>query len=383
MNRKRPCPSSTEPTVPHNNQHLHTIHLCAYLLLALVLVPSAPLRVEAFGTVGINHQLSREHTIRSAFTSSSLRRDTSLCVSTLSPPPQHLEWLKSQDEQERRFKRAQQTSSTTPQKRHPVLPFTLFSPPEQHILDSHHQENHNNTHTQSLSAKEAWAASFTTVEALRDTFGRNRNPLWGDLDARTTRRLYKTLLPRALLELYHTHGASSEDLAPLAYRARVAAKKYARERCELPARIAASLFDGFRQFRKYGRFQVSGISYPQLWEKYATQIMEEEDFADEQDLTSKVCYKILEKSCETNKQVDSLFLSDEEDLQEITRKLEQDVYDLLEDEPEDHNTWAIRRYKILRTLLRIRRQMEGRSYTEKDDRAAMHAVMQDLAETPE
>lgn len=105
--------------------------------------------------------------------------------------------------------------------------------------------------------------------------------------------------------------------------------------------------------------------------------MEEQNFENEQDLTSKVCYKILEKSCETNQHVDALFLHDKEDLHDIARKLEQDVYDLLAHKPQDKNLWAVRRYKILRTLLRIRRKMEGRAYTETDDKAALEAALED------
>mmetsp|Transcript_12148 Transcript_12148/g.29503 ORF Transcript_12148/g.29503 Transcript_12148/m.29503 type:complete len:390 (+) Transcript_12148:307-1476(+) len=372
--RKRPRSEHWSSLPKNNNNHMvsgspnQRRFLC--LCLALTTVLLSP--VEGFG-IAANHHASRT---AAATTTTSSSRTTSrhLSSSTLAPPPHHMEWLRFQDDLEKRKAKNQQQQSNNKKQ---VLPLTLFKAPEKTALS-----NSTATNTGSdtaLSAKEAWAASFTTVEALRDTFGRNQNVVWGDLDASTTRRLYKTLLPRALLELYHCHGASSEDLAPLAYRARVAAKKYARERSELPARLGANLLDGWRQFCTYGKFEASGMSYPQLWEKYATQILQEENFENEQDLTSRVCYRILQKSCETNKRVDSLFLSDEQDLQDITLKLEQEVYDLLEHEPEDKNLWAIRRYKILKTLLRIRRKMEGHSFTETDDKAAMRAVLEDAA----
>ena len=41
-----------------------------------------------------------------------------------------------------------------------------------------------------------WAGRYTSVEALREHFGTNQNKVWGDLQASTARRLYKTLLPR-------------------------------------------------------------------------------------------------------------------------------------------------------------------------------------------
>jgi hypothetical protein len=207
--------------------------------------------------------------------------------------------------------------------------------------------------------KEQWAAKYTSVDALRKTFGTNRNGIWGDLDPQTTRRLYKTLLPRALLELHCTavnscagtsislntvsttksdtvSPASSmddssthdqeqspllllhpEDLAPLAYQARVAAKLYARERCVLPARIAANLIDGFRQWKKYGQFHCHGMSYQQLWDKYASVILHDVhknqyDLTVE-DVTAKICLKILERSCQTNPAVDQLVNCPQED----------------------------------------------------------------------
>ena len=116
--------------------------------------------------------------------------------------------------------------------------------------------------------KQEWAARYTTLNGLRETFGSNRNKLWGDLDPTTTRRLYKSLLPTALCELVLDLGVRPEELAPLAYEARKAAKLYARERCHVPARVAASLYDGFRQFKRYGKFQPSGMSYDQVWDKY-------------------------------------------------------------------------------------------------------------------
>jgi len=193
--------------------------------------------------------------------------------------------------------------------------------------------------------KDEWALKYTSVDALRHTFGTNRNAFWGDLPASTARRLYKTLLPRALLELVKL-GVQPQDLAPLAYRARVAAKLYARERCALPARIAANLYDGFRQWRRYGTFNTSGMTYQQIWNKYRQVILQEDDCRDltDEDVTAKICLRILERSCATNEMVDRLVLSQhpkhpnkkraaaaatDQELQEFTEKLECDVRRLL------------------------------------------------------
>lgn len=155
--------------------------------------------------------------------------------------------------------------------------------------------------------KAEWAARYTSLAGLREAFGSNRNRLWGDLDAATARRLYKTLLPTALCELVLDLGVTAEELAPLAYAARRAAKLYARERCRVPARVAANLYDGARQWRRYGRFQPAGMSYEQVWDKYYSQWCDA--CGSEEEVVSKTCKTILEKSCQTNEMIDRWLLS--------------------------------------------------------------------------
>ncbi|OEU12978.1 hypothetical protein FRACYDRAFT_243314 [Fragilariopsis cylindrus CCMP1102] len=120
--------------------------------------------------------------------------------------------------------------------------------------------------------KHEWAKRYTSQQGLREAFGSNRNKFWGDLDAKTARRLYKKLLfPTALSELILELGDDvirPEELSPLAYEARKAAKLYVRERCRVPSRVGAYLFDGIRQFRKHGKFQMDGVTYEQLWIRY-------------------------------------------------------------------------------------------------------------------
>jgi hypothetical protein len=188
--------------------------------------------------------------------------------------------------------------------------------------------------------KREWADLCTSVHSLREVFGENENKLWGDLDGSTTRRLYKTLLPRALLELYKL-GLHPEELAPLAYQARLAAKLYARERCIVPARFTAIGYDGFRQLMRYGKFQEQGLSFKQLWDKYEAKIMKEMDTEGltSQDVAAKICLEILERSCRTNEGVDRLILrpSDvqamedhKQDIDNLTQQLEKDVRAILE-----------------------------------------------------
>jgi hypothetical protein len=272
--------------------------------------------------------------------------------------------------------------------------------------------------------KAAWAAKYTSVSSLRTTFGTNKNKIFGDFDPFTTRRLYHTLLPRALLELRglrdvilelssSSSSSSNEDekeeekkrvdrssssttnrsiaskttnnsnggnnqqsssssssssdnnnkadliikqelkeLAPLAYQARVAAKKYARERSRLPGRIGSMLYDGYRQWRRYGKWDHAGMSWDQVWAKYEDQVLGEvmeemmlasssseeeveEELAttaagatlfnnygndlDDEELTARICLRILERSVATNEMVDKLFRRTDEEEEDISK----------------------------------------------------------------
>ena len=287
-------------------------------------------------------------------------------------------------------------------------------------LKSSKDSNSSSNNTSSNSRKDyerrkaAWAAKYTSVSTLRKSFGSNRNRLWGDFNPTTTRRLYHTLLPRALLELRGLrdgllsntmketgedgekdgkkgkqqktrNGTSNEDkriedsidtssvgednylqqelkeLAPLAYQARLAAKKYARERSQLPGRLGSMLYDGYRSWRRYGKWKSTGMTWEQVWNKYEDQVLREameelEDASakeanailsesstfessndgiegmdtstspkaggedlDDEELTARICLRILERSVVTNKSIDKLFLrrlAEEEDSDE-------------------------------------------------------------------
>jgi hypothetical protein len=169
--------------------------------------------------------------------------------------------------------------------------------------------------------KQEWVTRYTTLNGLRDAFGGNRNKVWGDLDPVTTRKLYKSLLPTALCELVLDLGVRPEELAPLAYAARKAAKLYARERSCVPARIAATAYDGFRQLKRYGKFQPAGMSYDQVWDKYRRLTYLETSNSStsaqsnrlsslpnsgwsEEEIVARTCMKIIESSCRTNPQID-------------------------------------------------------------------------------
>jgi len=176
---------------------------------------------------------------------------------------------------------------------------------------------------------------YGSLEALQATFG--AGPPLGDLTPEETRRLYHSLLPRSLLGLHEMELLNPEELAPLAYKARIAAKEYARSRCIWTGRLATYAFDQYRNLRDRGRFGSSSLTWEEIWEKYEAQIMMEEENAkssngkkEKETLSMRVYLRILERSCETNKAFDSLFLTDADEendrhFGEISSKLENDV----------------------------------------------------------
>lgn len=148
--------------------------------------------------------------------------------------------------------------------------------------------------------------ALPSVDLLREAYGPRRN-FWGDLSARETRRFYHELLPVSIRlealagrspnamdtvdgeaegsddvldptvgggrsggglaavvdaggvgEGLGTGALSLEEQAWLASTARHAARLYARERCALPSRVLAHLYDGLRHLKNYGTFRCAG-----------------------------------------------------------------------------------------------------------------------------
>ena len=115
--------------------------------------------------------------------------------------------------------------------------------------------------------RKAWEDKYGSADALCRTFGGCANPVWGDLDGEATRELYHTLLPRSLWALQEADILQPEELAPLAYQARMAAKEYARRRSTLPNRLLAMGFDGYRSWKREGNpLNTKGLTWKDLWE---------------------------------------------------------------------------------------------------------------------
>jgi len=212
--------------------------------------------------------------------------------------------------------------------------------------------------------KRAWLAKYGSCDALQKTFGDERR---SGLTPQQTRALYHALLPRSLLALSDMGVLDPTDLAPLAYQARIAAKEYARSRCNVKGKILTFVFDQYRSFKSGKGFLFNGanpsMTWDDLYDKYETQIMEQEreranaidddddddDDDEEQDndgntvteldddeITMKVFLRIIEKSCSTNEAFDGLFLNQDkadeegdEDLAAISTQLEKDIQSIL------------------------------------------------------
>jgi len=199
--------------------------------------------------------------------------------------------------------------------------------------------------------KREYEALYASVDSLRDHFGANKNALFGDLSVTEARQLYKKLLPRLVLELYHK-GIREEDLAPLAYEARKAAKQYTRERSRIHARFLATAYEVFRQFSRYGQYQPQGMTYNQLIDRYREPTSEDED----EEAMKEVYVKILMKSCQTNDHVDRWALganySDEKSRTELSDpdQLEKEIMELLEGH-------ATARFRYLRFVVGVRKSL--------------------------
>jgi hypothetical protein len=196
--------------------------------------------------------------------------------------------------------------------------------------------------------RQQWMERYGSLEALQSTFGTG-----ADLSPEQTRRLYHALLPRSLLGLYEWKLMNPEELAPMAYHARMAAKQYARSRSVWYARAFTALVDQYRNLRGQlagDNHKSASMTWEQIWSKYEAQIVREEcahvlesddtnkkkkkEFQD-QDLTMRIYLRILEKSCATNQAFDQMFLTtsnstDELDaLSQVGLQLEQDVREIL------------------------------------------------------
>lgn len=96
-------------------------------------------------------------------------------------------------------------------------------------------------------------------------------------------------------------GLSLEERAHLASEARHALRLYARERCHLPGRIIAGLYDGIRHLYSFGYWSHDGMNWDEVFAKYAKeakQTLGKE--CSQEDIELFVYRRIVDKACMTN-----------------------------------------------------------------------------------
>ena len=169
----------------------------------------------------------------------------------------------------------------------------------------------------------------TNIESLRQRFG-ERQSIWGDWSCGHTRRFYRQQLPYSL-RIDGALGLSLEERALLAAESRHALRMYARERCVLPGRLLANLYDGLRHLARYGSWNVGGITWGELLVKYKDEAYQSlgED-VDDESVTLFIHRRIVEKACMTNPLFDNL-----RDRSEVDPKAYEILLDLCEEAVEN------------------------------------------------
>jgi hypothetical protein len=154
-------------------------------------------------------------------------------------------------------------------------------------------------HLNKVIISKHYACPPTSLESLRKRYG-TRQSLWGEWSNAETRAFYRTQLPRAL-QIDGALGLTLEERAQLASEARHALRVYSRERCFLPGRVAARIYDGLRHFQLFGYWSCDGMNWTEVKEKYAkdARIQLGPD-ALPADIEMFVYRKIVDRACATN-----------------------------------------------------------------------------------
>lgn len=147
----------------------------------------------------------------------------------------------------------------------------------------------------------------TSLEALRRRYG--TSDFWGDWSPAETRRFYKQMLPKAL-SIDGALGLSLKQRAEIASANRHALRLYARERCHLPARIIAKLYDGLRHLHSFGTWNSDGMSWTEVKQKYSLEA-KAQGCETEEDVLLFVYNRIVEKASATNPLFDEISASNQ------------------------------------------------------------------------
>ena len=154
-------------------------------------------------------------------------------------------------------------------------------------------------HLNKPTVSKHYACPPTSLDTLRKRYG-TRQSLWGEWSNAETRTFYRTQLPRAL-QIDGALGLTLEERAQLASEARHALRVYSRERCYLPGRVAARIYDGLRHFQLFGYWSCNGMNWTEVKEKYAREArLQLGDEATSTEIEMFVYRKIVDRACATN-----------------------------------------------------------------------------------
>jgi hypothetical protein len=145
----------------------------------------------------------------------------------------------------------------------------------------------------------------TSLEALKRRFG--TPSFWGDWTPYQTRLFYKQQLPRAL-QIDGALGLSLEQRAEIASANRHALRIYTRERCHLPARIIARLYDGIRHLYVFGSWNTDGMTWDEVKQKYSYEARKL-GFESDEEILLYVYKRIVDRSTTTNTIFDDIAYS--------------------------------------------------------------------------
>lgn len=142
----------------------------------------------------------------------------------------------------------------------------------------------------------------TSLEDLRRRFG--TATFWGDLNAHETRLFYKQQLPKAL-QIDGALGLSLEERATIASANRHVLRMYARERCHLPARVIARVYDGLRHLYIFGTWNSDGMTWDEVKQKYSDEARKL-GYTSEEEILLFVYNRIVDRSSVTNSFFDDI-----------------------------------------------------------------------------
>ena len=119
--------------------------------------------------------------------------------------------------------------------------------------------------------------------------------------------VYKTIYVSCCMAVDGSLGLTLEERAQLASASRHALRTYSRERCHLPGRLLALLYDGIRHMHFCGSWSSTGMTWQEVQLKYqkAAKIALGSN-ASQEDISFFVYRTIVQKSCSTNEFFDRM-----------------------------------------------------------------------------